>query len=157
MAQELAIATVMVLLTVGMHSAGLLLMVALLKHRDRRIGRVRINPLTLEAAMVTALIILGLFVLHGLQIWVYALLFHVLGAVENLREAIYFSTISYAATGYGDASIAPQWKLLGAIEGINGVILLGWSVAFFVTVMGRMMPPAHSPGARRRNRSHDGG
>jgi len=32
--------------------------------------------------------------------------------------------------------------MLGAIEGINGGILLGWTVAFFVTVMGRLLPSA---------------
>jgi hypothetical protein len=151
MVTELLIATLMILVTVGMHAAGILAMVALLKDRDRRKGQRRINPLSFEAAWVTTLIILGLFILHGLQIWLYATLFHYLGAVENLREAIYFSTISYAAIGYGDASIAPEWKQLGAIEGINGVILLGWSVAFFVTVMARMMP-APNGGARRSER-----
>ena len=47
---------------------------------------------------------------------------------------------SYSSIGYGDTSIDPEWKLLGAIEGINGAILLGWTVAFFVTVMGRLLP-----------------
>ena len=56
------------------------------------------------------------------------------GAIIN------FSSISYSSIGYGDASIDPDWKLLGAIEGINGAILLGWTVAFFVAVMGRLLP-----------------
>ena len=140
MALELFIATVMVLLTVAMHAGGLLLLGRLLAEHDGRTRRVRLNPLSWEAAGVTGILILGLFVLHGAEIWLYAWLFHLLGAVENFREAIYFSTISYGAIGYGDADIADQWKLLGAIEGINGVILLGWSVAFFVTVMARLFP-----------------
>jgi Amt family ammonium transporter len=39
------------------------------------------------------------------------------------------------AIGYDDSLMAPQWRLLGAIEGVAGAILLGWSVAFFVSVM----------------------
>lgn len=148
MALELAIATVMVLLTVAMHATGLLLMARVIRHHDQRTGRVRLNAVSVEAALLTVLIVLGLFVLHGLQIWVYALLFHGLGAVETLRDAIYYSTISYGAIGYGDAEIAEEWKLLGAIEGINGVILLGWSVAFFVTVMARIVPAPHHRRAR---------
>ena len=31
--------------------------------------------------------------------------------------------------------MAPKWRLLGAMEGVAGVILLGWSIAFFVSVM----------------------
>lgn len=147
MVLELAIATVMVLVTVGMHAAGLLLMARSIRAWEERRGKIRVNALS-EAAVLTTAIILGLFLLHGLQIWLYALLFHALGAVPNLREAIYFSTISYGAIGYGDAEIAPEWKLLGAIEGINGVIVLGWSVAFFVTVMARIVPAPHHRRAR---------
>ncbi|GAA0649590.1 ion channel [Brevundimonas lenta] len=145
---ELVIATIMVLITVAMHASGLLLMARGIKHHDHRTGRVRLNAVSIEAALLTVLIILGLFVLHGAQIWLYAVLFHGLGAVANFRDAIYFSTISYGAIGYGDAEIAEQWKLLGAIEGINGVILLGWSVAFFVTVMARIVPTPHRRVAR---------
>ena len=34
--------------------------------------------------------------------------------------------------GYSDAAMAEQWRLVSAIEGINGIILIGWSTAFFV-------------------------
>jgi hypothetical protein len=51
--------------------------------------------------------------------------------------ALYHSTISFAATGYSDAAIPPDWKLIGAIEGINGNLLLGWPVAFLVSEMTR--------------------
>ena len=151
MALELAISTFMVLLTVGMHAVGLLLMARTIRAWEARSGKVRLNALSVEAAVLTTAIILGLFILHGVQIWTYALLFYGLEAVPDFREAVYFSSISYGAIGYGDADIAEQWKLLGAIEGINGVILLGWSVAFFVTAMGRIMP------APRRRRARGGG
>ena len=61
-----------------------------------------------------------------------------LGAVETLRDAVYFSTITYGAIGYSDEKMAEQWHLVSAIEGINGIVLIGWSTAFFVTVIGRM-------------------
>jgi hypothetical protein len=34
--------------------------------------------------------------------------------------------------------MAEQWRLVSAIEGINGIIFIGWSTAFFVTLMGRL-------------------
>ena len=34
--------------------------------------------------------------------------------------------------------MAPGWRLVSAIEGINGIILIGWSTAFFVTLIARM-------------------
>ena len=85
--------------------------------------------------LLTIAVVLGLFVIHGVEIWMYAALYKLIGAVPDLREAVYFSSISYGSIGYDDSLMAPQWRLLGAIEGVAGAILLGWSVAFFVSVM----------------------
>ena len=142
MLTELAVATFMVLLTLAFHGAGLLGLGHLLALRDRRSHQARISPLSIEGALVATSVALGLLTLHGLEIWAYAALYHSLGAVGSLRDAVYFSTITYASIGFSDSVIDQQWRLLGAIEGINGALLLGWTVAFFVTVMTRFMPSA---------------
>ncbi|MET0655204.1 MAG: ion channel [Pseudoxanthomonas sp.] len=51
---------------------------------------------------------------------------------------MYFSTISYAAIGYSDAAIDKSWALVAAIEGINGLVLIGWSTAYLVMIMSRV-------------------
>ena len=56
----------------------------------------------------------------------------------TLPASVYFSTITYAAIGFSDAPLATPWRLVGAIEGINGVLLLGWSVAFLVAELQRI-------------------
>ena len=53
-----------------------------------------------------------------------------LDAVDQLQ-------IGNAAADGGDA-LDPEWRLVAAIEGVNGIILLGWSTAFFVTGMRRL-------------------
>ena len=97
-----------------------------------------VAPLSLRAAGFTLFTVLALFVLHGVEIWSYGALYLAIDALPHFEEALYFSTISYAAIGYGDSSLPAQWRLLGAIEGINGVILLGWSTAFFVNLLMRL-------------------
>ena len=97
-----------------------------------------VDPISLRGYSVTLLTILGLFALHGAEIWLYAFLYLALGAIDGLRDAIYFSTITYGAIGYSDAVMAERWRLVSAIEGINGIILLGWSTAFFITVVARL-------------------
>ena len=82
---------------------------------------------------------LGLFILHAAEIWAYAALYLELGALPHIREAVYFSTITYSTTGYDDDLLAEQWRLVAAIEGMNGVLLMGWSTAFFVTGVTRLM------------------
>jgi len=133
---ELLVATTMILLTVIVHAVGLFLISHLL--RVQRVDRdFEYHPLSWKGFGLTLTMVLSLFVLHGLEIWLYALLFLWTDAIETLRTAVYFSTISYAAIGYSDAAINPRWALVAAIEGINGLLLLGWSTAFFVTVMQR--------------------
>lgn len=140
---ELAVSTAMVLLTVILHGGGLLALGRLLEMRDRSYDRARISPVSIDGAIVAVLATVGLLILHGIEIWLYAVLFRGIGAIETLRDAVYFSTITYASIGFSDAAITQEWKLVGAIEGINGTLLLGWSVAFFVTLMTRFMPARH--------------
>jgi hypothetical protein len=135
---ELGIATLMVLLTVLVHTIGLLILamwvrVAVAEEHERDI-----HPLSPRGVMLIVSVVLGLFVVHGIEIWSYALLYLKLDAVDGLREAVYFSTITYAAIGYDDEPIADAWKLIAGIEGVNGLLLLGWSTAFFVTVINRL-------------------
>ena len=136
MLRELALSTVMVLATVGMHGFGLHYLRALVDWagRTRPFGVWRFS----RKGLMVGTIVLGFYVLHGVEIWFYAVVYRALGAVDNLRDAVYFSTITYGAIGYTDIHIAEPWKIVGAIEGINGVLLLGWSVAFFVTTMMRV-------------------
>lgn len=144
---ELLIATVMVLATVALHGVGLLVIARVLHERDLRRAGYRISPFSLEGAVIASVLALALLTLHGVEIWLYAFLFVTLDAIATLPEAVYFSTISYATIGYSDAPILERWRLLGAIEGVNGTLLMGWSVAFFVTVMARVLP--HRRASRR--------
>lgn len=138
MIAELALATIMVLLTVAIHGTGLYTLSRMLRLEEREEAKEHVHPLSLRGIAATLIVILGLFVLHGIEIWLYAFLYLAIGSVEGLREAIYFSTITYGAIGYSDAAMAESWRLVSAIEGINGIILIGWSTAFFVTLVARM-------------------
>jgi hypothetical protein len=138
MIPELATSTIMVTLTVIIHAAGLYGLARLLRLEVREEMIEHIHPLSVRGVSVTIIVILGLFALHGVEIWLYAFLYEAIGAVQGLREAVYFSTITYGAIGYSDAAMAERWRLVSAIEGINGLILIGWSTAFFITVVARM-------------------
>jgi Ion channel len=135
---ELAVATAMVMLTVMIHGGGLALLSRFLRFEAKEEAMHHVPPLSARGLLATLALVLALFALHGLEIWIYALLFYELGAVQGFENAVYFSTITYAAIGYSDEAIADGWRLVGAIEGINGVLLLGWSTAFFITMVARL-------------------
>lgn len=135
---ELFMATVMVLTTVLIHAVGLLLLVRLTRREAAEEAEQGIHPLSPRGLMIIMMVVIGLFALHGVEIWLYAAVYVALDAVESLREAVFFSTQTYAAIGYSDDAIVEHWRLVAAIEGINGLLLIGWSTAFFVTNMARM-------------------
>ena len=135
---QLVISTVMVIVTVATHGLGLALLARAVAGESQAERLHHLPPLSLRGAAFTLITVLSLFVLHGAEIWSYAALYTLLDAFPHFEASLYFSTISYAAIGYGDAALPEQWRLLGAIEGINGVILLGWSTAFFVNLLMRL-------------------
>jgi hypothetical protein len=135
---QLAVSTVMVILTVIIHGAGLALLGKVMQKElaDERAHHV--PALSRRSLFFTLALVLGLFALHGVEIWLYAFVYEAIGAINDLETAVYFSTISYAAIGYDDRYIHAGWRLVSAIQGINGLLLLGWSTAFFVTVVTRL-------------------
>ena len=135
---ELLLATVMVVVTVLMHGSGLYLLARMLRVEAREEAAEKVGPMSPRGVAATVAIILALFALHGLEIWSYAFLYEFIGAVDGLRNAVYFSTITYGAIGYDDSAMAEEWRLVSAIEGINGIILIGWTTAFFVMMIGRL-------------------
>ncbi|MBW6527513.1 two pore domain potassium channel family protein [Sphingomonas sp. RHCKR7] len=135
---ELALSTVLVLASAIFHGLGLLAIGRALRALDRGAAEIELNPLSLLGAAYTSAVVLGLLMLSGLEIWFYAFVYLLIGAMATLPASVYFSTITYAAIGFSDASLAAPWRLVGAIEGIDGVLLLGWSVAFLVAELQRV-------------------
>lgn len=135
---DLVLSTVLVIATAVFHGLGLLTIGRSLRALDRGAVDMELNPLSKTGAAYTSVVVLGLLALAGIEIWFYAIVYLAIGATATLAASVYFSTITYAAIGFSDASLAAPWRLVGAIEGINGVLLLGWSVAFLVAELQRV-------------------
>ncbi len=128
----------MVVLTVLIHGVGLAGLGRALRLEAREEAEHHVGPMSLRGIMTTVGTVLGLFILHGIEVWSYGLLYLKLGAINRVSDAMYFSTMTYGTLGYSDTLLSDSWRLVAAIEGINGLLLIGWSTAFFVTVMGRL-------------------
>ena len=141
---QLSLATLMVALIVLIHLTGLAILVRLLQSHSRVVRAVRILPFTL-----LLLATLGVIAIHTVEIWVYAALYLQLHAFSHFEEALYFSTVTYASIGYGDLLMPHDWRILGAIEGAVGIVMLGWSTAFIVSLLTQLRLFGHdwlSPG-----------
>lgn len=69
------------------------------------------------------------------QVALWALLFQFLGEFEQYRTAFYHSLVNFATLGYGDIVMSEQRRLLGAIQAMNGVLMVGISTAAFMTTL----------------------
>jgi Ion channel len=137
---QFAVSTTMLVLCVFVHGAGLFSLSRALRS-ERAAERLRhIDPLSTRGAVFTLGIVLAIFALHGIEIWAFTVLYLAIGAIDTLAEALYFSTISYTTVGFRDDLVDPAWNLLGPFESILGIILIGWSTAFFFRVLGRIDP-----------------
>ena len=51
------------------------------------------------------------------------------------RRRFEFAFENYTALGYGDVVAGDGWRLIGPITALNGLLLIGWSVAIIFEVM----------------------
>ncbi len=66
-------------------------------------------------------------------------LFVVLGEFAELYDAVYHSAVNFASLGYGDIVMSKDWKLLGPLEAINGVLMLGMSAAALMVILQQLI------------------
>jgi hypothetical protein len=74
-----------------------------------------------------------------LQIGLWALLFVSLGEFSELYEAIHHSAVNFSSLGYGDFVMTKDWKLLGPLEAVNGVLMLGMTAAALMAILQHMI------------------
>ena len=103
-------------------------------------------------ARVSALLLITVTALtcaHVVEIAVWAA-FYKLAGVPLQLDAFEFAFENYTALGYGDVVAGGGWRLIGPITGLNGLLLIGWSVAiiFEVLRMAEVHIGRRKPGAR---------
>jgi voltage-gated potassium channel Kch len=76
-----------------------------------------------------------IMILHVFEACIWAAFYAWYKLFPDWETSIYFSVVSYATIGYGDVVLPETWRLLGAIEGITGVLLCGVSTAFLFAII----------------------
>lgn len=89
-------------------------------------------------AYIIGIVLVMLFFGHLIQVGLWAILFMQLGEFSDFQTAFYHSTVNFASLGYGDIVMSEQWRLLGAIEASNGVLMFGLSAGTLFSVMSRV-------------------
>jgi len=90
-----------------------------------------VRPL-LEAMLI---LMLG----NVVEIVVWALLFQSFGEFDQLFDAIYHSAVNFTSLGYGDVVMSNRWKLLGPLEALNGIVMLGITSAALMAMLQQLI------------------
>jgi Ion channel len=97
------------------------------------------------------LVMIGLLVAHGLEIWVFALGYvlaanaHDMGGivgVENpdIIDFMYLSSMVYSTVGFGDLVPVGAMRMLTAAESLTGLSMITWSASFTFLAMQKFWP-----------------
>jgi hypothetical protein len=49
--------------------------------------------------------------------------------------------VTYTSLGYGDVVLEKGWRLLGAFEAANGIVMFGWTTALIFFIVQRLYFP----------------
>ena len=132
MSEQLLLGMLLIMATVLVHGMSLGYLIRVL---DRIWPKFNTNFPRNGKPLFLSITVLGVFLAHVLEIWIWALVFLLTGEVTNIESALYFSTVTFTTVGYGDVILSEQWRLLGSIESANGMLLFGWSTAFIFEIM----------------------
>lgn len=87
----------------------------------------------LMGVMVATAVVLQ--VAHTLEVLVWALMYEVVQAAAPGGDVLYFAFVNYTTLGYGDITPVREWRLIGPLTAMNGVLLFGWSAAILFEVL----------------------
>ena len=127
---KLFIAWVLMALCVSVHAMGMTVALRLLNQMIARIG----VPFWFSTWMLVRIAGWAIL-LHLVEIAMWAFFYAWRHALPDMTTALYFSAMTYTTTGYGDVVLPSQWRLVGGVEALTGILMCGWSAAFFFAVV----------------------
>jgi hypothetical protein len=124
-------------LTIAIHAAAVV-MLALVAVRVRARLEAREPDLwTLIATLICVVAVIGLLlaVLHAIECGMWAATYWWLGAVDSFIDALLYSVDSMSTRGASGLRLQRHWRMMGALEAVDGMLLFGVSAAYIFAVM----------------------
>ena len=127
----------LIALTMIIHSAGVVF-IALALHTIWI--RLENQSIALRHVFVILISLIGtvgllLAVLHGVEAVFWAAAYWWVGALASPEQAILYSVDSISTRGASGLALPQHWRILGALEAVDGMLLFGISTAFIFAVM----------------------
>ena len=96
----------------------------------------------LRLVMIMIVTVSLLMAFHLAEIAVWSLGYALLDVTPPGADRFYFAFVNYTTLGYGDIVPRAEWRLLGPMTAMNGVLLFGWSTAVIFDVLWKALEPS---------------
>lgn len=130
---QIATAVLLLIFTLCLQCAGV---AALIEWLKRVLSRDTHDFGPLHAAALVVKSSVAVIVLHGVVILLWASCYR-LRCFPSWELAFYFSSGTYTTLGSGDVMLPSNWRLLGPLESMTGVLMCGISVAILFAIVTR--------------------
>lgn len=146
-------------------AAGLVLMTVLIHYEALRLITLSLPRLRIRPRLRILVVILGIFAAHTVEIWVFGFAYWLLSGLPGLGavsgymtghffDYVYFSAVVYTSLGFGDIQPYEAMRLIASVEGLVGLLMIGWSASFTYIMMEKLWGE-HPSSKSRRSRDHD--
>ena len=127
----------LIALTIAIHATGVVIMSFLgfgikVRLETRKFDSWRVIPPIIGIIAAVGLL---LVLLHGIEAAIWAAAYVWLGALDSPNDAILYSVDSMTTRGASGLTLQQHWRMMGALESANGLLLFGISTAYIFAVM----------------------
>jgi hypothetical protein len=95
-----------------------------------------LRPLGLRREAAFSMLVLMLMFTHLIEVLVWAAALKFIDAIPTLRDAYYYAAVTYTTLGYGEGTLAPQWRILAPMMAMSGVFAFGWTTSVLFAIVG---------------------
>jgi voltage-gated potassium channel Kch len=138
MLSKLAIAFALMALCVAIHAIGVIAVFRRMRERESQGARDFWRPTSILIRIASWVVFL-----HLVQIVVWAIFYAWRGAMPDFTTAAYFSAVTYTTTGYGDLVLPAEWRLVGGVEALTGILMCGLSTGMFFAIFSILFDLGH--------------
>lgn len=127
----------LVAITLAIHAVGIVFLAAAIRLVRVKLISLGINYADSAPVMIIVIVAVGLSlaVLHSIESVAWAIVYVWLGALPSPADATLYSVDSMTTRGASGLVLASQWRMMGAMEAGDGMLLFGISTAFLFYVM----------------------
>ena len=149
MTLQLALGSLILVVSIMLAGIGFWLLESLLLRVRPWLIRPPHRPKLIALICTAALGALGIVTL---SVWIWALTFYKLELFASLEVSVYFALVTFTTLGFGDLLLPPDWRLLGGMAAVNGLMNIGLLTALMIEA-GRYVRTIQRETEREKNQT----